>query len=454
MGVSVAVVGGGAAGTLVAVHLLRAGAAVDVTIIERTDRVARGVAYSTTFPDHLLNVVAANMGGLADDPGHFRSWLAEYRQPVRATSFMPRGAYGDYLAHLLEQSIADASQGTFARVHGEAVSVSRVGERWLVRLAGGGQVECDRLVLATGVPAPRDPPLQEGAWPVDSPLYVPDPWAPGALESMAGGDNLLLVGSGLTMVDIALRLIDLRPAARIVAISRSGLVPQPHRWPGQRVVIDYRPPAPGTPLKDLPPAFRAATKISYARGGDWRDVINAVRPYTQGIWKGLTLDDQRRFLRTYLRYWDIHRHRMAPAVAAWIASLRESGQVTIVGGTLQSVEPVDGGLTVTARTRESGEIATFRVDAAINCTGPAGSAVGTGSALIDDLVAHGLVRPHPLGLGLDTGEHGALRRADGELSGTLFTLGWLRRGELWESVAIPEIRAQAAEIAGRVSDGV
>ena len=454
MGVSVAVVGGGAAGTLVAVHLLRAGAPVDVTMVERTDRVARGVAYSTTFPDHLLNVVAANMGGPADDPGHFRSWLAEYRQPVRATSFMPRGAYGDYLEHLLEQSIADAPPGAFELVHGEAVGVSRVGERWLVQLAVGGSIECDRLVLATGVPPPLDPPLAHGAWPVDSPLYLPNPWAPGGLEGLTGGENLLLVGTGLTMVDIALRLIDLRPAARIVAISRSGLVPQPHRWPGQRVVIDYQPPAPGTPLKDLPPAFRAATKISYAHGGDWRDVINAVRPYTQGIWKGLTLDDQRRFLRTYLRYWDIHRHRMAPAVAAWIASLRESGQLTIVSGALQSVDLAGGGLAVKVRTRRSGEVQTFHVDAAVNCTGPAGSAVGTGSALIDDLVAQDLARPHPLGLGLDTGEHGALRGADGELSSTIFTLGWLRRGELWESIAIPEIRAQAAEIAGRVSDGV
>ena len=286
----------------------------------------------------------------------------------------------------------------------------------------------------------------------DSPLYVPDPWAAGALEGMAGGDNLLLVGTGLTMVDIALRLIDLRPAARIVAISRSGLVPQPHRWPGQRVVIDYQPPAPGTPLKALPPAFRAATKISYARGGDWRDVINAVRPYTQGIWKGLTLDDQRRFLRTYLRYWDIHRHRMAPAVAAWIASLRESGQVTIVGGTLQRVEPVDGGLRSrhAPRGRRNGGFHATRCQLHRPCRLCGGNRVGTDRRS----GRRGSGPPHPLGLGLDTGERGALRRAEVSSRARSSQLGWLRRGELWESVAIPEIRAQAAEIAGRVSDGV
>ena len=117
----IAIVGGGAAGTLVAVHLLRANTAVDITLIERSDRIARGVAYSTTFPDHLLNVVAANMGGLADDPGHFRSWLAEYRQPVRATSFMPRVAYGDYLEHLLERRSPSSNAGAIRRVQAEAV---------------------------------------------------------------------------------------------------------------------------------------------------------------------------------------------------------------------------------------------------------------------------------------------------------------------------------------------
>ena len=443
----VIIVGGGAAGTLVAVHLLRQQVPVEITVIERTDRSPRGVAYSTTFPDHLLNVVAANMGGLAENPGHFREWLAEHRQPVRPTSFMPRTAFGDYLDFLLKEALDQSAGARFERIQAEAVGIAPVDGRWRITLANGDHLHGDKVVLATGVLPPRDAPLRSGAWPVGSPLYVTDPWAPGALDDLAPGDNLLLVGTGLTMVDVALRLIDLRPAARITAISRSGLVPQPHRWPGQRVVIDYEPPEPGTSLRDLPKAFRAASVKSYARGGDWRDVINAVRPYTQSIWKGLSLDEQRRFLRTYLRYWDIHRHRMAPAVAAWIQSLRDSGQLTIVGGPIQSVEERDGRLAVTAKLRDGGALVTYEVDAAINCTGPSGSVVGAGSPLMDDLIAQGIGRPHPLGLGLDTGEAGALRGADGELSTTLFTIGWLRRGELWESVAIPEIRAQAGEIA-------
>ena len=447
----IVIVGGGAAGTLVAVNLLRRSAARPVVMIERGPRVSRGVAYGTAFPDHLLNVVAANMGGLAGDPNHFRTWLASRGTPARATSFMPRSTFGDYLQHLLDGAVLQAQTGAFELVRGEVVGVAAGEAGSIVRLADGGSLEAAAVVLATGVLPPRDAPLADGGWPHDSPLYAADPWAEGALERLAPGDDLLLVGSGLTMVDIALRLIDLRPQARLESVSRTGLLPQPHRWPGQRhPLADFRLPPPGTPLRALRAAFDRASAASYAQGGDWRDAINAVRPYTQDIWKGLSLDEQRRFLHTYRRYWDIHRHRMAPAVAAWVGSLRDDGQLRAGAGLIERVAEVRGRLQVSIRRRD-GLLDERAFAAAVNCTGPAGSVVGAGSPLYDSLLSAGLVRPHPLGLGLDTAATGALYDESGTISTTLFTLGWLRRGELWESVAIPEIRAQAADIAFRLT---
>ena len=446
---TVAIVGGGAAGTLVAIHLLRSRAPVRVVMIERAERVARGVAYGTGFPAHLLNVVAANMGGLAENPNHFREWLSTYHQPVRATAFMPRMIYGDYLRQLLHDAVDAAPAGGFELIHAEAVGIAPQATGYRLRLTGGRDVDADRVVIATGVLPPRDVPLRDGGWPADSPRYVRDPWVPGALTELAPGNELLLVGTGLTMIDVALQIADERPEVRMTAISRSGLLPRPHRPPGERHPIDFMPPRSGTPLRELPALLRAATVKADAVGGDWRDVVNSIRPYTQGIWKGMSRDDQRRFLTRFARYWDIHRHRMAPAVAASIEVLRDHGQLDIRGGRFQSVQADDHGLTITVVARGSGEISTLRVDAAVNCTGPAGSVVDAGSPLLDELCERGLAVPHPLGLGLDTGDDGALRAADGSLSSTLFTIGWLRRGELWESVAIPEIRTQAAEIAGR-----
>jgi len=196
--------------------------------------------------------------------------------------------------------------------------------------------------------------------------------------------------------------------------------------------------------------FHATVSRAYAQGGDWRDAINAIRPHTQAIWQDLSDDDRRRFLRRYVRFWSIHRHRMAPAMAAWIESLRQSGQLAIVAGGLTGVRERGGALEVSVRLRGSGTVVAATFDAAVNCTGPADAAADARSPLLDRLLAAGTVRPHPLGLGLDTGPAGAVRDAAGMLSDSIFTIGWLRRGDLWESVAIPEIRTQAGEIARRL----
>jgi len=166
----IVIVGGGAAGTLVAVNLLHRSAPRPVVLIERGPRVSRGVAYGTTFPDHLLNVVAPNMGGLAGDPNHFRTWLAARGTPARATSFMPRSTFGDYLEHLLDGAVLQAPTGSFELVRGEAVGIAAGEAGPTVSLADGSGLDAAAVVLATGVPSPGDAPLAEGGWPQDSPL--------------------------------------------------------------------------------------------------------------------------------------------------------------------------------------------------------------------------------------------------------------------------------------------
>jgi uncharacterized NAD(P)/FAD-binding protein YdhS len=426
--------------------MLRAATPVRIVMIERSDRTARGVAYSTRFPQHLLNVLPGSMSGLADDPDHLVRWLADHGDdPAGPPRFVPRSTYGDYLTALLHDTV-EASPWTFEVRQTEATGLSLEAGRAHIALADGCHVDADRVVLALGNLPPRSAPLQSGAWPVDGSRYVRDPWSPGALDDLAGGEALL-VGTGLTMIDVALRVTAARPDTRLVAISRSGLVPHVHRPPGQRPRSEFRPPPPGTPLRELAAAVRAAIPAAEQAGGDWRDVIHGLRPYTQALWMGMEPEDQRRFVARRARFWDIHRHGMAPEIGARLGALRKCGQLTILAGRLQTVTEDDSGLTISAVRRDTGQVATWRVAYAVNCTGPGISVVGAGSPLLDDLCAQGLARPHPLGLGLDTGAGGALRQASGRLSPRLFTLGWMRRGELWESVAIPEIRAQAAALA-------
>jgi uncharacterized NAD(P)/FAD-binding protein YdhS len=98
--------------------------------------------------------------------------------------------------------------------------------------------------------------------------------------------------------------------------------------------------------------------------------------------------------------------------------------------------------------RLGGEERTF--DAVVNATGPAWDCRLADSALLRGLLDRGQAAPGPAGLGLATAADGALVDAGGRASERLFTLGALRRGELWETIAVPELRTQAAALAERL----
>src|SRR5689334_25025588 len=98
---SVAIVGGGFSGTILAAQLARRG--IESILIEGSGRAGKGVAYSTTEPAHLLNVRAEGMSALAGDPGHFaRRFEAEGGEP---RGFAQRRLFGRYLGELLDEAV-------------------------------------------------------------------------------------------------------------------------------------------------------------------------------------------------------------------------------------------------------------------------------------------------------------------------------------------------------------
>jgi uncharacterized NAD(P)/FAD-binding protein YdhS len=449
---TIAIVGGGASGALLASHLLRAGNA-RVVLIERGDRIARGVAYGTTFAGHLLNVPAASMTALPGDPEHFLRYVrAHHDASAQLTTFVPRLVYGAYLEHTLRESERLAAPGA-SLVHwqGEVVDIcAGAGVRpWLMTFADGSRAHADRVVLAVGNLPPRDPALASGSWPADPARYIADPWRPGALAHRAPGP-VLLVGTGLTMVDIALQLQQ-GGGQRIVALSRGGLFPHAHRIGGAAPSQGVPVPDPGTSITALLRFVRAAAVVAEVGGGDWRDAVNALRPVTSELWAALPEAEQRRFIDRLARFWEVHRHRLAPHVGDAVQELRDSGLLTFASGRIRAVAEDSGSVVVTVSERRSGETRELRVAAVVNCTGPTGNVLAGGSRLLQNLCDAGIARPHPLALGLDTCSGGALRDARGREHETLFALGPLRRGELWETTAVPEIRAQAQDLAQRLA---
>jgi uncharacterized NAD(P)/FAD-binding protein YdhS len=444
----VLVVGGGASGTLLAAQLLRnAPSPLRVALLERSERVGPGLAYSTQNESHLLNVPAGRMSAFPDDPEHFLRWLHRLEPGTQPGDFVQRQRYGQYLEAVLREARAAAAPGVGLEIiPGEAVSLSRVGEGARVVLADGAVLEARTVALAVGNALPADIAVEDGGL-YASPRYIRSPWMEGALHRVQPHHPVLLIGTGLTMVDTVLSLAERNHEGRIHAISRHGLLPHVHR-PGVAVGPRVHIPEPHR-VRSVLRALRHEAR-SLREGADWRGVMDALRPQTVSLWHGLPLSERRRFLRHLRAFWDVHRHRMAPGVHDVLQQLQGVGVLRVHAARVRGFQVTDEGW-VMARVRPRGTSreATFRVKHVINCTGP-DACIGRGHPLLRGLLESGLVQSDALALGLATDAEGALLDAQGRASEVLFTLGPLRRGDLWESTAIPEIRGQALALSRRL----
>ena len=447
----VAIVGAGFAGTMVAVHLLQAGVAVDVVLIEQRGRFGVGLAYGTAAPEHLLNVPAAGMSPYPDQPSAFIDWLRERTPGVASDAFAARRDYGAFLQAVLERAvIGSAAHGAvLRRVTGEVIDLEGDVDGVIVALASGERIRADAIVLATGNLPARDP--LEPLRPSIPPGRYREAWSPGALDGIAADDTVLLLGTGLTAVDLILSLRRRGHVGRTVALSRRGLLPQGHQ-PFPPLVSDFKPQdlrGAGS-VRRLVRDLRRAALAEETFGGDWRSVVGAMRPHTQAIWGGLPAVERARFLRHVRPFWDTHRHRMAPQVSDSIDTLLAIGAIEVRAGRVTDVR--HDGTTLRVSWWPRGGASSEELEAAwiINATGPSPDLRGRTSRLFEALRERGLIRPDGLGLGLDATQEGAVIGRDGTASERIFALGVLRAGGLWEATAVPEIRIQASDVAGRV----
>ncbi|GAA0938336.1 FAD/NAD(P)-binding protein [Actinocorallia libanotica] len=435
----VVIVGGGASGTLTAVHVLRAfrHGAPRLVMIDKDGRHGLGQAYSTGDSRHLLNACTARMSALADEPEHLLDWVRARGLDAADTDYLPRRLYGEYLRSVLAEARASRPGSRVEEVTGAVVSLT-TGERPVVRLADGRAFPADAVVLATG----NRPPA---AWPHlrAGDRYVPDAWAPGALDGRGDGSPVLVVGTGLTMVDLAVTLTGAHPGTVVHAVSRHGLLPARHRCP--------QPPPRSIPLPEGPLTLavlmRTVRAAIRANGGEWHAIIDGLRPHVPSLWERLPEGDRRRFLTLASRYWEIHRHRIPPETAARVDALRDSGRLRVLRGEPVSATDLGDGVLVGLDTPEGPR--ELRVGHVVNGTGPARDLAA--DPFLHTLFLSGAARPDSLGLGLDATAEGALLDAAGRPHERVFTLGPPLRGLRYETTAIPEIRDQAAALAERLT---
>jgi uncharacterized NAD(P)/FAD-binding protein YdhS len=433
----IAVVGGGATGALAALHLARVlgKRAAEIAVIDPADEIGRGLAYATTDPRHLLNVRVANMSAFADQPNHLLDWLRS-RGTLSGVAtpfcFIPRGIYGAYLADLVRELRAG---GALRHLRDRCVDLVGNVNEVVLTLESGNNLVAKFAVLATGndaksalngIPAVR-------------------PWSEATLSKVDASDSVLIVGTGLTMVDQVLSLDRQGHAGKITALSPRGLLPSAHRQVKAFPSVNDIPF--GAELSVIASWIRRLSAAMTRDGGDWRSAIDALRPHTQDLWRSMSFAQRRRFLRHGRAYWDILRHRMAPEVETRIEALRAAERLEIVAGRIVQAEQGEDGIAVTISRRGRNQSENRKFARLIDCTGLADDPYRSDNPLISALLARGAARPDPLGIGLDIGEDYALIDRFSRSTGRVRAVGPLARATFWECIAIPDIRVQCQHLA-------
>jgi len=448
----ITIVGAGFAGTALALQLRRELPQAIIHLVEPRPVPGPGLAYSSQRPEHLLNVRPRSLSLYADQPEHFAEWL--HRQPEAAADlpeFTSRATYGRYLTEEL-QNYLSYSVAFGIGIHWNqttAVTTAAAASGRTVTLVDGSILHSQFVVLALGN-FPPPPPVGSSATYLEHPAYHADPWKLDTLSNIGADESVLLIGSGLTAVDVLLTLRQQNHRAPVAVVARHGRWPAAH-GPAEASYPDfYAELATQTTVLETLAVLRHHLKQAAAQGIDWRPVLDSLRPHLGRIWAAWPLAEQRRFLRHLAGRWSVARHRSPPQNAATIAEMLANGQVQLHTGRISEIKPDGDRLQVCV---QHGPAAGQWLTAQhiICCTGPLLDYARIDIPLVRSLRESGELTPDPLGLGLQTDAHGALLAADGRPSSTLFTLGPSRRPAYFESTAVPELRQQAAALASELA---
>ena len=336
--------GGGCSGALVAAQLLRHGYRGGIVMVEPRRELGRGLAYSTQFEEHLLNVPAGKMSAFPEQPSHFLDWLrSNGMQSATPGTFAPRRKYGEYLSDLLRNEVNRSPSGAhFWQICGEAIAVTPDRESAHVELSNGDAIEASKVVLAIGNPA-SSPAVDAVIDGVDR-LLQPSPWLGDALSLRFPSERIMLLGSGLTAVDSMLTLLAQSENSQVIMVSRRGILPQMHEACLPAPV--FAPLEKHLGATSILHEVRARVEAMRQMGLCWRVTIDALRPISNRIWSDLSLADRQRFLRHLKPYWEPHRHRMAPVVADRVRHFRADGRLSLIAGRVRKLSRKDGSIQV------------------------------------------------------------------------------------------------------------
>ncbi len=457
---TIAVIGGGFCGLATVLQLKKQlKDASDIILINAGSKVAKGIAYSTDSEKLVLNVPAGKMSLFPDQSDHFLNWL-HLRQPYHnidkellAKMFVARKEYGSYLESLYNELVSTTAGSNIKIIEDYADDIEIVGDRYLIKCRTQGNLNANFIVLATGNELPRNPKITEESF-YSSSNYFHNPWNEQAVTSINKDTDIFILGNGLTMVDTVLGLIENGCTETIYSLSPNGFNILPHRHGGVVYTKLVEEIEDNISLKTLFNLFHKHTKILRHFGLSAEPIVDSIRPYSQKIWQNFDIDDKKKFLNRVRHLWGVARHRLPIHIYDFIQQLRIERRLVIMKGNLIAVNEINKDVFVTYFDGKKKEEKPIKVSRVINCTGPSLDITQSDNPLISALVRKGMIRPDALHLGIDCNADGTVINTDQKNSQTLFTIGGSMRGLLWESTAVPELRVQAAALAGIISSKI
>lgn len=438
---------------MAAVNLIRlAQSPARVVVVNSGRPFGRGAAYGTTRREHLLNVAARNMSAFPDHPSHFFDWLRSrcdfdsMADNELMETFIPRQVYGDYVRSLATHFMGPADPRSMVQcevIEETAVDVEPSGDGGIVKLSSGKAFEADSILLATGNEPPAGLPGADRL--ANDRRYCANPWQDWHEHLPSDEGHIILLGTGLTAVDVIVTLREKGWNGRVTAISRHGLLPQRHfrgiEWPSVIPENDQ-----SLSLKELAALVRGDCERLRGVSQNPAIAVDKLRGRTQALWKRLTIDEKKRFLKEFAPHWNVIRHRIAGPIHDAITDSLDCGQLKIVPATIVSL--TSGATTIDVElTTSDGESRIIGGDYVINCTGPKSRFSDSGLPLFDHLVQRGLATVDSMDMGIAVTDDFVVIGKDGEPSKFLYAMGPILKGTLWETIAVPELRVQAMEVA-------
>lgn len=442
----IVVVGGGFSGTLTAIQLSRRLPEASIILLEETGDPGPGLAYRGTDQVAWLNVPAGKMSAFKSQPDHFLDYARQQLgEGVQSTDFLPRHVYGSYLKWCLEDeqrrnpNLKVEKRRVNDLTRGEAPGTARVIFRDQTSL------DAAHVVLATGNQGSA---FSSSLWAA----HAKSARDPQTLASISKGDAVLIVGTGLTMIDTVLDLDRRGDASVIHMVSRNGLLPRPyaHPSPVEPPDLDHLP---DSNLRRSVRLFRQAIRKHEAAGGDWRDLFHAIRDSTPSLWQELSSRDKTRFLRFISPFWEVHRHQCPAETLQKIQSLVDSGKLVQHRGTIVSIEQ-SGPTTRLGLANRHRNAATRWIEAEhlLDATGPARDLQAIPDPLIQNLLRRGFIKPDSHRLGAETSaDYRAIGR-DNKPSSWLSIVGPMLRARYFEATAVHELRLHASAAAARIEN--